>query len=325
MPRHLSSREIALVLVPSLLLGGFAWYQHRIEQISGPGAHGIFISNFEVVPETKGLYQSRGITHHIVFTVDHPWPRPRWWGMQDASKGVCRVLRDPLQPNGDKLTRSRPSSLAFDPENTILFGGAVTTANGSTLHTWSHPDFAGTFENGHYVFDFKTNLTKIPLEAGAVTYHGLCRIAGDKSLRVDRVIREVGQKTQAIAKDTAGATLSVTAKPFMTFSNSPDSECEVNFLISHPVTENGKGISVEDYDYYITDAKGKRMKIENIDGKPIIYGGGQTSQVSPTQSKYYIGISITPLCTSPEPLTLSGKISVNEHWPIPFSVRLPKR
>ncbi|RYX85943.1 hypothetical protein EON83_04090 [bacterium] len=322
MKRPLTRKEVSLILLPTLGMGAFAWYLHRVDEA---GTHGMVISNFGISPETRGYEQSRGVTHRITFTVDHPWPRPRWWGTQSEFNGVSRLNADPLRSDGDKLPT--PQGVTIEPENTILFGAALTTpAQKKNFHVWPRSETTSTFENGHYVFLFKANLAQIPPQAGAVTYHGLCRIAGQQSLRVDKVIRPQGQKTQlSLNKDTGNAKITVSTRPFITFTNAPDSVYYVDFLVSHPPTSDNREVSISDCDYVIVDGKGQRTKINLGQIGPINYVAGQISRQSPTQTKYYIAIYVGPKYKSAEPLTLSGKISVDEHWPIPFSVRLPKR
>ena len=49
------------------------------------------------------------------------------------------------------------------------------------------------------------------------------------------------------------------------------------------------------------------------------------NQVHPDEILYQLEAKIDGKIPTSGTLTLSGKISVNEHWPLPFKIKLPPR
>jgi len=320
MKRPLKAREVAFVLLPALALGGFGWYQWRVEQVSDGRA--MFVSSVQLLPETRGSYQATGTTHRLVGTVDHPWPRPRWWGKPYSMSAIT----DGLASNDDL----RHVCVGVRPEECLSFGHSLTTtASGRKEYkvqgttNWAP---SNTFEDGHYIFTHELAVANAPTNQGAITFHGLYRIAGQKPIRVTRTVRKAGEVIPFKPNNKPdGRVLSILAMPFPKRMGEPTGEQWADVIFSITSTPAGHRVSSSIGHLQLRDAAGKVFNSYDTPGFSNAWGDATNRKVNDGISKPLVALRLSNSLKTTNPLTLSGTVSIDDGWPIPFSVRLPPR
>ncbi len=320
--RPFKAREVAFILLPVLGLGAFAWYQKRVEDVN---QRGMFVSSIELMPETRGYYQHTGNTHKITVTIDHPWPRPSWWGRDS----INNVSVDALQSD----TQLRALRYGTKPDKSLLAGGALTTSSSKhkdfTVKGASNWAASGGFVEGHYVFTHEIPLAKVPAKEGAVTFHALYGIAGQKPIRVTRVLRKKGQTISFKPnRDPKGRIVSIKPESFHSTTAFPGNiktdEITINFLLTRTVSGSQKP-KVMITDLQLHDARSQIFKSYSTPGFHNSWGAGPDENSDVNVKESSISLNLAPTLKTTNPLVLEGVISVDDGWPILFSVRLPKR
>lgn len=188
MKRPLKAREVAFVLIPALGLGGFAWYQKRVESVGGPRrSDGLFVARIEMKP-AKGRFQAMGLSHEMKVTIAHSWPRPSWWGNWHSQSGI-----NPLQSAPQNQTMR-----GMTAEQMLSYGAVLTTtsmSNGKPVikTQWRDKRIGVPMRDNRLVFSHQMALSQIPSSAGEVTFRGLYLISAQEPLRVTRVVRRAGE------------------------------------------------------------------------------------------------------------------------------------
>ena len=294
----------------------------------------MFVSDFKVEP-APGYYQEKGMSHRVTVTISHPWPRPKWWGTS-----FHRQLRlDPLNP--EKLNALPPNAKR---ENLFEDGAVFTLADSSQAVVWPRGGSAmGTwpaFDGANCVMEYYINADQLPASPKAITFHGLYRFAGSAPLDVTQVLRKKGQTLPTKANRDAGAQLlSIDALPFYKSSSYPvgkapiaSDNCSIYFLVRQTSgdqsAQHKPNLNV--YDLLVRDEKGKNYTDYKPKGFNFGYGGAISdqqlqAQLRPDETLTFVDVSIEQATPTSGELTFSGKISVDEHWPIPFKVQLPPR
>ena len=334
MRRRFKARELWL-FAPFLLIIAAALYWGRVEQVSKPGASEMFVLDFKV-EAAPDYWQERGWSHRVTVTLSHPWPRPRWWGY---SYIVSNII-DPLHPEAKQsLSRGQKLSESF------ARGEALTVVRDGKM--WRLPrEYGGnamSFQvvGNDYVSNGYFKLSSIPKEWGAVTFHGLYRIADQPQIAVERKIRVAGETLPPPQNRDAGArVVRVTVSSFApsTGSNRGNGFVTENRGIVQVVFQRNAGLTgnvsralTRIYDVEVVDAKGKiyqsnqkgKFRFQGVDSSA---AGSKLRQELPqdedvTSINVFLDLTFGPL----HELTLRGKISVDEGWPIPFETALTPR
>lgn len=329
MQSHNRFKEIFIVLFPSIILLGWGLYLLQVERVSAPGASRMYISNIQFVP-ASGLSNSQGTSHRITVTIDHPWPRPKWWGRGTVNS----IAVDALATHQGEINY-RHFNTKWGQMLYTAAGGAITWTEHQKQHlepkdTSAHFLFGGgTWNNDKLVFSHPLPLQDLPASSQqkTLTFQGLYYIEGQKPLHVTHVIRKAGeQMLWNRSHDTGGELVSIQAKPFVSWEyiNSQwEDSSDVTIKVSHPASAKDEPVVLYDYDWELVDARGHVLK---ADQKNIIIAYSGTPPVStPMTTGKDIKLRIKRAFVPLEPLTLHGKVSINNQWPISLSVRLPLR
>jgi len=318
MKRPLKAREVALVLLPALALGGFGWYQWRVET---SGKRGMFVSSVQLLLETRGSYQATGMTHRLTVTIDHPWPRPRWWGKAYTRDVTINALSSDEQLNHLILGARK--------EDCLMSGYALTTTASA------HKEFsvegatnwatAGIFSDGHYVFTSELPLAKVSAKEGAVTFHGTYFIWGQKPIRVTRVVRKTGEVIVFKPdRNPNGRIVSTKTNPFSKRGSTGGQATSITSWVVERAIGKPDNATIVMNNIQLRDGSGRVFKIYSTRGCEFSVGVAQDAP-DPNVQQPFVEIGLSPKLKTTNPLTLSGTISIDDGWPIPFSVRLPPR
>ena len=325
------ARELWL-FAPFLLIFAGALYWARVEQVSGPNARGMYVSDFKV-EAAPGYYQEKGYSHSVKVVISHPWPRPKWWGqMTPMQMGL-----DPLRP----VPALNPI-MGYGEKDYLRAGGTLTIERNDKSLSWpanktSYPNKAG-FENGSYVFVHYVDAFSAPKQEGTIGFRGLYKIGIQPAFAVKRIFRNAGETLALdLDKSPGGRLVSVSALPFYESSSYTKGKppivsdnCDIYFLVrgtSASEKEDGTP-TVQIDDLLVRDEKGKLYRDYAPKGFNFGYGGSmprEKFQLNPDETLTFIGVSIEQATPTSGELTLSGKISLDNHWPIPFKVKLPPR
>lgn len=326
MKRPLKAHEVAFVLIPALGLGGFAWYQKRVEQVSGPDSREMFVSSVELLPATSQAV-SQGTSHTLSISIDHPWPKPSWWARGQEVNHEVDALSPTARRGPLSFGRRGTQELAF-----FSSGGALTWMHNGKPERIHIPGTSGygygRWKDGRCVFTHSLSLQNVPANLGELTFHGLYLVGAQPPIRITRVIRKAGEVLPFNHdRSPGGKILSIHAPPFkaMMWSNAPATdETRISILISHPLRPDGQRASASDTDLQLLDAQGRAIK---FDQKKVTQGWSapDPKNITPTTTERVIWLSIDRTVFLPQPLTLRGQVVIDDHWPIPFSVRLPSR
>lgn len=332
MKTRLSGREIALITLPTLAIAAFAFYLMRVEAVSAPGGSHAFVSKVEL-QTASGLSMSGGTSHYLIVMVEHPWPRPKWWGKGETANAVVDAFTvAQAAPKQSRYRGERPGQFFY-----VASGGALTWEKKGKRHRFE-PQSSTSYQTelmghgrwdgeGRMVFRHSLPLQDVSIGDEALTFHGLYFLEGQKPLRLSRVIKERGKPLKwNRSRDTGGKLQTLKATPFkaMLWSNSPhEDRCDISIVVSHALRENGKAPDISEFDLEIIDGRGQNLK---IDQRNIIlaYPGSEHKNTATTTEHPFI-INIKRNYATQEPLTLRGKIRVDENWPILFSLKLPPR
>ena len=331
MKQRFKARELWL-FAPFLLVGAAALYWGRVERASGPNGRGMVISDVKV-EAAPGYYQEKGMSHRVTVTVSHSWPRPKWWGAAYQQVSGIDVFH-PEKPS--------PPSRGLTPNQFLEMGEALTIVRaGQTkpLPTRYGGNFVGEahFDGTDYVSVNYFDLNSIPQQWGAVTLHGLYRIGGAHQVALKRPIREAGETlTVAPDKNMGGRLFKIDATPFYTttyaFAPAKTTQtCSLWFnldgLVASP-NSDGKVARLKVYDVKVRDETGKLLTPNVASGLKQNWSGSiNEAGKSPdaTQANTVTSLEFSPTLVTKGRLTASGKVSINNRWPIPFEVKLPPR
>ncbi|RYX85944.1 hypothetical protein EON83_04095 [bacterium] len=322
MKRPLRAREIAFILLPALGLGAFALYQRRLEQVRGPRrSDGIYVSSFEM-KRAKGRFQAEGLSHEVTVTIAHSWPRPKWWGAWSTITNL-----NPLD-DVSKISRT------INAPGVVAYGAALTTTsikNGKPIikQQWLDNRIGFPMRDNQIVISHPIALDKIPLSAGEVTFRGMYLIAGREPIRINRVVRKVGEKSyQPPDRNTNGRLISIQAGNFTKQQTPPTAttqdNIQIDFLSSRTFTKAEKLQIVID-DLKLHDANNKTFIPYRTPGFTVSWGGIPIEDSTLDTTKQTIWLTLAPTIKTTNPLVLKGQVNLDDGWPIPFSVRLPKR
>lgn len=310
MKRPLKAREVAFILLPALGLGAFAWFQTRVEGVGGPRrSDGMYMASIEMHP-AKGRFQAMGQSHEMKVTIGHSWPRPAWWDAPKNQTGVDALASNPRQWASPGLTKEQNLSYGAVLTSTVLQNGRPV------LKTLWRDNQVGlpTPQNNQYVFPHEMPLDKIPASAGEVTFRGLYLIGAQEPIRVTRVVRKAGQILPPNRDRNPHARV---------VSIEPRDFSQVRFVISRTSSSSEKPrVQLDDLELH--DGRGQVLKPHFTPG--FTYGSSAMPDgpdINVTEP--VISLFLKPALKTTDPLTLSGKICVDDGWPMPFSVRLPPR
>ena len=320
------------LLAPFLLIAAAAFYWARVEQVSAPGARGMFVSSFQM-RDAPGYWREKGYSHEVEVRLSHPWPPPKWWGDMGYIGSQC----DPMHPEIPQTLRPGDKLADF-----MAPGGALTgTRNGRSVRF----DAQGeqqidqiVFEDNQYVIKHHVRLSEVPQAAGAVTFRGLYRIVGRPQIPIERVIRKAGQSLPMSKNKSAGVRLlAVDSTLFEVFTtngkggkNTYQDSWRVLFrlqdLASPPSTSETARLIV--YDIEIEDEKKQMIREYSTTG--FINGTSQAPdeliKALPADEKLAVSaLSLEQSLKTTGRLTMRGKISLDYRWPLEFEVKLPRR
>ncbi len=180
---------MALILLPIIGIGGFAWYQRRAEQVKPapkPPLGSVESCGMSIKPATKQL-QATGVSSEIQVMIKYSGKRPLWWGAWTKVANVDPLLNVSQQ----KL----PS--AFKSKENLAYGAVLTTTSkqkGKPIIKTQWRDkgvgLAGVdMVNNQLVLSHEVAMDKIPFSAGEVTFRGLYLVPGGAPIRVNCVVR----------------------------------------------------------------------------------------------------------------------------------------
>lgn len=331
MRQRFKAREFWL-FAPFLLIIAGALYWQRIEQVSKPGAHGMYVSDFKVEP-APGYWQEQGYSHQVITTISHPWPRPKWWGQQFG----MQLSLFPLHP--EKFQ----STIKGSKRDQYVEAGAVLTVkqNGKVApypKNQSSISYNVRFDGSGYVFEHRIKGSEIPTDLGAVTFRGLYRIADNGLLPIAREIRKAGETLPMKPNKNSGARLTaINATPFFVSQSSrsggkvvKEDNCWVQFHLRDmklPTTQT-KSSAIAVYGIEIQDETGKIIRPYSTKGltQGTMSGHFTATTPLPADEKLTgIDLDFDPQLKTKGRLILRGKVSFNWNWPINFEVTLPPR
>lgn len=325
MKRPLRNREVALILLPVLGLGTFACYQQRAEQLgSSHRSDGLFVSSIEISP-AKGRFQAMGLSHEIKVTVGHSWPHLGGWGSW--------ALTTPVDPLVD--VRQQAAIFGrFKPQDVVAYGGVLTTTsvqNGKpVVKSWCSDKIIKTpLHDGNLIFSHQLALDKIPNSVGEVTFRGLYLIKGQEPLRITRVVRKKGEVSrQPLARNPHGRIASIKAGVFQQVTTSPSNtihdSSRIDFVISHDSAgKEDPPVLIQNFELH--DGLGKIFIPYHTPGCELLQGDSSNQGSNPNIYNPTFFLHLVPTLKTTNPLVLHGTISIDDAWPIPFSVRLPNR
>ena len=325
------ARELWL-FAPFLLIGAAALYWGRVEQVSQPGASEMFVSDVRV-EAAPGYYQEKGMSHRVTVTVSHRWPRPKWWNQHHGNIAGLDVLHP-----------ETPSVFARSPNaGDYLEGGEVLTIMRAGKNKQLPPRYGGNylgvgFDGTNYVSTNYFDLALIPKEWGAVTLHGLYRVATRHQVALTREVRRAGATVPfAPNRDSQAQMLAIDASPFLPLTTSgpgtkPLVEDNCQFQITlrdlRSPQERAEGTTVSIYDLELQDETGKIYQPYLTPG--FTQGGRgysdeERAQWAPGEQKVAADVSLAPSFVTKGRLRLRGKVLLNYHWPLKFEVELPPR
>ena len=334
MKQRFRARELWL-FAPFLLILAGAFYWARVEKVSKPGASGMFVSEFKV-EAAPGYWQERGFSHRVTVTISPGYPRPAWAKTCCESNGPA----DPLHP--ETLQSSIASLRLNRRKETAWSGGVLTTMRqkievrqtkaGEERSTKYYLD-----DDDNYVFVNFVRLNSVPSKAGAVKFRGLYSLASLPPLEVERVVRKAGE-TMPSSDDrtTGGQIIKVVVDPFVNL-NDPSrtdiamrEEAEVHIIYRRQKNDNFKSAlsSSRIYDVEIVDEKGNVHRYNrkgNFDFEDVGWSAAERKlkkQLVEGEEVNSLSVHLDSLFKARHKLTLRGKISVNENWPLKFETPL---
>lgn len=331
MKPKIKMRELWL-FAPFLLIIAGAFYWQRVERVSKPGASGMYVSGFEI-EAAPGYYQEQGITHFTTVKVAHFWPRPRWWG----NFSNRNFPLDPLHP---ATLNSVPPDL---PREKLDASGAVLTLKSAPhnivwpkgnrpMNSWP------SFVEGEYIYNYSLRADELPAPPQALDFRGVYRLAGSEPLTVTRSLGKSGETLSTkVDKSPGGQLISIDALPFFESTSYPRGKtpivsdiCYVYFLArTSEANDKHKAPALQIYDLLVRDEKSKIYRDYAPKGFSLGYGGASTSiekaQLRPNEVLTFVAVNIERATPTAGELTLSGKVSISQHWPIPFRIKLAPR
>ncbi len=334
MRQRFKARELWL-FAPFLLIGALAfWWQGR-EARPKPQPRSMYVSDFKA-ESAPGYWQERGFSHQVTVTISPGWPRPEW--TNDCCNGNGPA--DPLHP--EALLSSIASLPLGRRKQTAWTGGVLTTTrNGIAVRQTKVGEERTTKysvdEDGNYVFVSFVRLNSVPSEAGAVKFRGLYSLAGLAPLKIEREIRKAGE-TMPSSNDrtTGGQIIKVVVDPFVNL-NDPSrrdiamrEEAEVHIIYRRQKNDNFKSAlsSSRIYDVEIVDEKGNIHRYNrkgNFDFEDVGWSAAERKlkkQLVEGEDVNSLSVHLDSLFKARHKLTLRGKISVNENWPLKFETPL---
>lgn len=318
MKNRFSAREIALVLVPALALGGFAWFSQRAEKNT---PRGLYVEKSELVPATP-LDVSRGTSHYLKVTLNYGGPRPSWWMKKEAYNNYSFTTPSTftwLNQFGTEF-RNRKRTFAVGDELVGKRGEKPVVLKETSRYAANIGEGEDRYEVSHPIA-----LSQVPLQAGQVTFRGIYALRELKPLRWEKVIRQAGKLVQWNTSRAPGGKITFLQARFDSTSRlTPEYRYDIALDVIHSKRPDGQARRVERYDLELVDRQGHVFKPDNVN--VFIHAGGtHPHNGSEVGSANPITVHIKRSYAMQEPLTLRGKISINDQWPFPFSVKLPPR
>ena len=187
--RSLRSKEAALILLPVLGIGGFAWFQKRAEKVKTPppAPSGILVASGMAIRPASKQSQQAGLSHEITVKIRCSGVHPNLWGTWHKVVSI-----DPL-----RSVSQQKMPVGFKPQENLAYGAVLTTTSiqkGKPVvkNQWrdSNAGLGGiSMINNELVVSHQVPLKKVPASAGEVTFQGLYLVPGGKPVRVKCVVR----------------------------------------------------------------------------------------------------------------------------------------
>lgn len=347
MKQRFRARELWL-FAPFLLMSALTLCFGIAERACAQDASGVTISDVKI-GTTSGLSQSHGWTRQITMKVSHSDPKPKWWGGWLSP----RINLDPVDFDHPKFPPYDPASknsIAGGSE-LIAGGGELLVKSGEKSVIWRPKDFSTNFsvdyDGTNYIFKHSLKNSELDKARGEITFRGIYRIADEAPFEVTSVIRRADEVLAPVPdKNTAGQLLSVDAVPFyrrtdtlINLTTVDYDECLVYFLVRRDTVKDKKNHyqRVQVHDLEVRDQEGKIYRDDKPEGFGFAYGAATYSttedpwrpfkgeQLRPDEALIFISVRIDPTTLTSGDLTLSGNVSIDSHWPIPFETKLLSR
>ncbi len=331
------ARELWL-FAPFLLIGGLAFVWQRAGKVSSPTDYWTTTSTVKV-EAAPGYYQEQGKLHRVTVTLSHPWPRPRWWGKSYSlvtGLDPTDVERSALRPLGQvgglgeaRAVRSGALFSTRDAKNAVTIPPKQGILNAT-------PRFNGD----KCTFDYYINLNSIAVPPQPLTLRGAYIFGGSSPVKIEKLIRKAGEKWSFEVDKSPGADLlsvNAASRFYQSSRHAVGKPVEYTdftsiFFLLRPelavTDESNKQNFVRIYDLEIRDEKGRKYR----EYKPYGVFFSETNFIKPAANQVHSGEILYQLSTEIDnkiptsgALTLTGKISVAEHWPLLFKIKLPSR
>lgn len=312
-----------LLLLPVLVFVGGAFYWRRVEKVSALNGSEMFIEKVEL-KTALGRSRESGSSHVLMVTIDHPWPKPRFWNHCCNISGGLNSLKKPLKI--ESLIRGSK------PEDYIAAQGELIwnhEGKSEVLKRDGRPLVYGDggFKDGKYVFGHSLALQNVGPQ-GEIVFHGAYIVAGRPALEIRRVIRKKGEVLAFdSSRNTGGTIVSITPQQWISPSNVKRNYADVVFHIRRPeMPADGKRRGALIYACELVDGKGRVYEAyTGNDSFIVAWGDGDNENLPLNEVNSRVVPTLNGNFNPPGPLTLRGKVSIDDNWPIPFSIKLLPR
>ena len=325
MRQLLKARELWFLL-PVLFISAFALYFARVESVSAPGKSKMFVSEYEFAP-ASGRWQEKGYSHRVKVEISHPWPRPKWWGQEMRFRaGLAPLTRSPVPV-------LVPRAGYFERDYLRSGGNLALVENDGKEHSLSaKPSFtlSSGFRDDKYFFVHYVNATYTARQqTQEMRFRGLYKIGEQPPFSVSRTVRARGEKLRIFRDSRTGVQL---LSPIVAeWDSGPGNEILIFMML-----RRARGLGIEQrncpvYDFTVVDARGQThalpasgivAKTPDIDES---YYQDKKRKMPANEFFRLIDLTMPAKSPYPEPLTLRGKISADDRWPLAFEVKLPPR
>ena len=331
MKQRFRARELWL-FAPFLLFGVAALLYWRWEQVTPKDERGFYVSDVQLVP-ANGIDEERGISHYVTTRLSHSWPKPRWWG--ELPKAPYWL--DPLNS-----TKPPQNYYGYKIPYDMATGGLLTVmrANKTIKVSDHYGNYPGeiSFDGRSYIIKRGFSLRPLPQDVGEIKFEGIYQWKGGPTVKVSRVVRAQSAKLPAAKARNSGARIvSVTASPYqvdkivnMQGATETSAASQIEIIVQHtlPVPKGKAKHSIRVYDQELQDSRAPNQKPNEMLGISTTAHPSPrlpTKPLKPNQSHEIFDVILEESNATVGPITLHGKISADEHWPLSFEVKLPPR
>lgn len=342
MSPRFKAKELLFLLLPVLGFAGFAFYLTRAGS-GASGGLGMFggkmFSRGPYIESVKfetalGDKREQGFSHTVTVTLNHSWPKPAHWNNCCAVYQIYDAFDRPLPTTKSLLAPTYVNRAAALGETVWKHEG-----KSSVIGQKQTGGVYGRLEQQGGRFTFTRNLAlQNAGTQGSIELNDTYIIAGQEVINLHKVLRKVGDKLPFdTSRITGGTLLSASANSWQGGTNTSTpigskipkttntDGLDIDLKIQCPRSANGTVPGFNIYDVKLVDGKGR---VYSPVTSNFLLFSPKAPVEEPPSGKYQLSPHITlgtgsgfrPL----NPLTLSGKVSIDHQWPLPFSIKLPR-